>query len=66
MPSNSDIEAINSTLAQTLLNSMKKSQYIGFREFQGKCCKDCVDLLKKMLTFNPNKRITVLEALKHP
>jgi len=65
MPSNSDIEAINSTLALTLLNSMKKSQYIGFKEFQGKCCNECLDLLKKMLTFNPNKRITVLEALKH-
>jgi len=25
-----------------------------------------IDLLKKMLTFNPKKRITVEEALEHP
>jgi len=25
-----------------------------------------IDLLKKMLTFNPKKRITVDEALQHP
>ncbi len=25
-----------------------------------------IDLLKKLLTFNPNKRITVKEALNHP
>lgn len=25
-----------------------------------------VDLLEKLLTFNPEKRITVEEALKHP
>ncbi len=27
---------------------------------------DAVDLLKKMLMFNPNERITVEEALQHP
>jgi len=25
-----------------------------------------MDLLKKMLTFNPSKRITIEQALKHP
>ena len=28
--------------------------------------KDAIDLLRKMLTFDPKKRITVEEALKHP
>ena len=27
---------------------------------------DAKDLIKKMLTMNPSKRITALEALKHP
>jgi mitogen-activated protein kinase 1/3 len=27
---------------------------------------DAVDLLKKMLTFDPDQRITIEEALKHP
>ena len=27
---------------------------------------DCIDLLKKMLVFNPSTRITINEALEHP
>lgn len=65
-PSKSDIEAINSTLAGTLLDSMRKSTYVGFKEYQGKCGKDAIDLLKRMLLFNPHKRISIAEALKHP
>jgi len=65
-PSKQDIESINSTLAQTLLESMRKTTYVGFKEFQGRCGKDAIDLLKKMLTFNPAKRISVIEALQHP
>ena len=28
--------------------------------------RDCIDLLKKLLTFDPTKRITAEEALNHP
>mmetsp|Transcript_54225 Transcript_54225/g.118219 ORF Transcript_54225/g.118219 Transcript_54225/m.118219 type:complete len:102 (+) Transcript_54225:597-902(+) len=65
-PSKQDIDAVNSTLAQTLLESMRKTSFVGFKEFQGKCNKDALDLLKLLLTFNPNKRISVNEALQHP
>jgi mitogen-activated protein kinase 15 len=65
-PTKQDIEAVNSTLAQTLLESMRKTTYTGFKEYQGKCSKEAIDLLKKLLTFNPNKRISVNEALQHP
>lgn len=30
------------------------------------CSEECLDLIRKLLTFNPNKRITIEEALKHP
>eukprot|EP00341_Mesodinium_pulex_P005106 CAMPEP_0116932824 /NCGR_PEP_ID=MMETSP0467-20121206/28672_1 /TAXON_ID=283647 /ORGANISM="Mesodinium pulex, Strain SPMC105" /LENGTH=250 /DNA_ID=CAMNT_0004613589 /DNA_START=152 /DNA_END=906 /DNA_ORIENTATION=- len=43
-----------------------KTSFVGFKEFQGKCNKDALDLLKLLLTFNPNKRISVNEALQHP
>jgi len=39
---------------------------VGFKELQSKCSKECLDLLKKMMTFNPSKRISVQEALQHP
>ncbi|KAJ8960139.1 hypothetical protein NQ318_003858 [Aromia moschata] len=29
-------------------------------------CENAIDLIMSMLTFNPNKRITALEALNHP
>lgn len=31
-----------------------------------KACPDAVDLLKKMLTADPNLRVSACEALKHP
>jgi len=65
-PSKSDIESINSTLANTLLDSMKKSQTSGLKDFQGKSSKEALDLLKKMLSFNPAIRINVFDALQHP
>jgi len=65
-PSKSDVESINSTLANTLLDSMKKSQTAGLKDFQGKCSKEALDLLKKLLSFNPAARLNVFDALQHP
>lgn len=65
-PTKQDVEAINSTLAQTLLESMRKSPFVGLKEFQGKASKEALDLLRRMLAFNPKNRITVNEALQHP
>lgn len=65
-PKGEDVAAINSNLAGSLLDGIKKASYTGFRDFQSKTCRDGMDLLKKMLTFNPNKRITIEQALKHP
>jgi len=31
-PTKEDIESVNSTLAQTLLESMRKTSYVGFKE----------------------------------
>lgn len=36
------------------------------KTFEGKLDIACVDLLEKMLCYNPEKRITASEALKHP
>jgi len=46
--------------------SQKKKNKINFKtKFPG-CSEESLDLLQKMLIFDPNKRITVNECLEHP
>ena len=49
------------------MKDLPKSKGVDFNEFF-KLAKnpDAIDLLKKMLVFDPNKRISIEEALKHP
>ena len=48
------------------LISKKKRKVRDFDAIFGNAPKPVVDLIKKMLIFNPDKRITVEQALKHP
>jgi mitogen-activated protein kinase 15 len=64
-PSQEDIDAIDSPFAGTMLESLPKDKHPkAFENFFPGANPDAVSLMKKMLTFNPNKRITVDEALK--
>jgi len=65
-PKPEDVEAIDSPHAETILNSLSGIKRKSFHQFFGEITDDAMDLLKKLLTFNPNHRITVEEALKHP
>jgi len=65
-PTRFDIEAIQSSLATTMLESLPPIKQRPFRESFPNASPCAIDLLKKLLTFNPNKRIDVFEALKHP
>jgi mitogen-activated protein kinase 1/3 len=51
------------------LNYMKTLPYksgVDFRQKYPNASHHALDLLSKLLTFNPNKRITVDQALEHP
>ena len=37
----------------------------GLENMIGECSSDCLDILKKMLTYEPHKRISAGEALRH-
>jgi len=64
-PSSEDIEAINSPFAATMLESLPPSNPRSLSEMYPNASPEALDLLGKLLAFNPNKRITAEEALEH-
>jgi len=59
------MESIDSPHAETILNSLNAQKKKTFAQFFGDIGEDAMDMLRKLLTFNPNHRLTVEEALKH-
>lgn len=66
LPSGEDIDAIQSSLASTMLETLPPPHQRPMREIFPKATSEALDLMKKLLLFNPEKRVTVFEALKHP
>jgi len=64
-PSKDDIEAIQSEFAAQMLENLPEPNERGLESMYPNADGDAHDLLKKLLMFNPDKRITVEEALAH-
>lgn len=65
-PSDADMKFISNDKALDYIKSLNKQPKIPFEQIYKQANPLAVDLLEKMLTFNPNKRISVTEALEHP
>lgn len=66
-PSAQDLDAIQSQFASTLLEHLKyPAAPRTLREIYPKAPAEALDLMEKMLYFNPEKRITASDALQHP
>lgn len=67
-PSPEDIASFNSPYASTMLESCLNDKFksLSFIEAFPSANDDCIDLLSKLLQFNPLKRIDTLTALQHP
>ncbi|PHJ24641.1 cmgc mapk family [Cystoisospora suis] len=65
-PSAEDIEAIKSPFAATMMESLPAGKVKSMREAFPNASPEALDLLRQLLQFNPNKRISAEKALEHP
>lgn len=65
-PSEEDVECLEKADARKYIQCFTKRDGLGLSEKFKNSSMDAVDLLSKMLQFNPRKRIIVDEALEHP
>jgi len=65
-PSEKDIDAIQSAFASSMLDSLQDVKTKKLSDIYPKASKDAIDLMTKLLQFNPEKRITAEKALEHP
>ena len=65
-PCEEDLVRVQQPKLKSFLKSVKTTQGRCLETLLPQADSLAIDLLKKMLTFNPNHRITVEDALKHP
>jgi mitogen-activated protein kinase 1/3 len=64
--SDSDLEFIDNRKARNYIKSLPYTPGIPLSNMYPQAHPLAIDLLQKMLVFDPSKRISVLEALAHP
>ncbi len=65
-PSSEDVASMHSTLAPTMLESLPSIKHRRLRDIFPTASDEALDLMRKLLLFNPNKRPSAEEVLKHP
>ncbi|KAG5493565.1 hypothetical protein JIQ42_01937 [Leishmania sp. Namibia] len=65
-PSDADICSVGSSAAQKYLKKKGHRPQPDWRQRYPKASAEALDLLRRMLVFNPKRRITVLQAMRHP
>ena len=65
-PSKEDVDAIQSPFATTMLDSLPPPRTKDLTQIFPQAEPEAIDLIKKCLQFNPTKRPSAAEILKHP
>jgi len=65
-PSDEDLESIQSPFALTMLDTLPPVTRRSYKELYPAASDEALDLLQHLLSFNPNKRYSAVDALEHP
>ena len=65
-PNKSDVDSIHSHYGPSVIERASSGQRKSLEDLVPNITKESTDLLRRLLQFNPNKRITAEEALNHP
>jgi|TARA_B110000305_G_C19372826_1_gene605420 serine/threonine protein kinase len=65
-PSAKMVNQIENEKNKEFVQQLPKREGKNFDELFKGASKEAIDLIKKMLTYDPEERITIAEALKHP
>ena len=65
-PVDDELDFITAPKARAYIEALPKSPKTDFRRMFRGASEDAIDLVNRMLQFDPRKRITVAEALEHP
>jgi mitogen-activated protein kinase 15 len=64
-PTAEELASVKSPFAQTMLDSVRASLTKPLKDWFPGAHPDAVDLIVKCMTFNPDRRISAADALKH-
>jgi len=65
-PSAEDLESIQSPFALTMLDTLPPVTRRSYRELYPAASEEALDMLQHLLSFNPSRRYTAVDALEHP
>jgi mitogen-activated protein kinase 15 len=65
-PKPEDIDALDSQLSWNILSSINVTKKKSFHTMFHGASEEALDLLRKLLVFNPNHRLTIEQTLEHP